>query len=726
VSTAPSPLVSVVLAAHDADAYLGLAIESVLGQTFSDLELVVVDDCSSDTTPEILASVDDPRLVVCRNDSQLGLAGSLNRGLDRARGRWVARLDADDAMLQRRLELQLTQVRRTPGLAVVGTGVAEMDAYGRIGRVHQAPSGKTAVRWQALFGAPFFHPTVLVDREVLDGNGLRYDPAYLESEDYDLWSRLLAVADGVNLAEPLVLRRVHPQQASRRRGDVQQSFQRRVAMREIAVLAPQLDEGDAELAWSVGALRPLGKRSGDRAAHVFLALHETFEREHGRNGEVRLAAARALARAGFLRQAVELDPLLPAHVGAARFGRRARLRRVRPEVEAVLASTGRRDRREPIRVTVVSPEPTPYRSPLLDLVAGRSELALTVIYAARTVAGRAWEVEPRHRAVFLRGVRVPGLRRLLRHDYPVTPGILRALREECPDVVVVSGWSTFASQVAIAWSRATRTPYVLLVSSHEAGVRSGLRRATRHLVVPRVVRAAAGALVLGSLARAALVASGAQPERVRIFANTIDVEAWGERVDRLAGRREELRAAIGAADGDVVVLSVARLVPEKGLDVLVRAAGQAEDERLLVVLVGSGPERARLDRLAVQLGVRMSQLGEVPYDRLPEVYAAADVFALLSTWEPWGVVVNEAAACALPLVLSDQVGAAPDLLRDAENGFLVRSGDVAAASAALRWFAGDPAGRLTAGARSREVVRGWGYGPSVENFVTAVREAAAR
>jgi glycosyltransferase involved in cell wall biosynthesis len=101
------------------------------------------------------------------------------------------------------------------------------------------------------------------------------------------------------------------------------------------------------------------------------------------------------------------------------------------------------------------------------------------------------------------------------------------------------------------------------------------------------------------------------------------------------------------------------------------------------------------------------------------------VFALLSEREPWAVVVNEAAACGLPLVLSDRVGAAHDLLRDGENGVLVAAGDVDAAAAALRMLAGDAELRAVQGARSRELARDWGYGPSVEGFVEAAREAVA-
>jgi 1,2-diacylglycerol 3-alpha-glucosyltransferase len=339
-----------------------------------------------------------------------------------------------------------------------------------------------------------------------------------------------------------------------------------------------------------------------------------------------------------------------------------------------------------MRVTVVSPEPTPYRAPLFDRIAHHVDL--TVIYAARTVAGRDWAVPLRHRAVFLRGLRVPGLRRAVRHDYPVTPGVVRALRESRPDVVVASGWSTFASQAAVAWSRARGVPYVLHVESHDLEPRPRWRRAVKGAVATPIIRGAASVLVVGSAARDSVVRRGAR--KVRVFANTIDVERW-------IGRAETLR---GAEHDGIVVLSVGRAVPEKGFDVLAAACREA----------------------GVELDLVTGGLGE---DELAQRYVDANVFALLSWHEPWGVVVNEAAASALPLVLSDRVGAACDLLRNGENGFLVHAGDAGAAAAALRRLADDAELRRSMGVRSRELVRAWGYEPSVDDFVAAVREAVA-
>jgi glycosyltransferase involved in cell wall biosynthesis len=372
----------------------------------------------------------------------------------------------------------------------------------------------------------------------------------------------------------------------------------------------------------------------------------------------------------------------------------------------------------------VFPEPTPYRAPLLDRIAASQGIDLAVVYAAGTVAGRTWRVEPRHRATYLRGLSLPGANRLLHHDYPVTPGVVPALGELQPDVVVVSGWSTFAAQAAIAWCGIKGIPYLLVVESHDEGPRAGWRRTVKGTVVPPIVERAAGLLVTGSLARDSMIARGAHPERVRIFANTIDVEEFGRRVDELAAERHSLRTTLGVGEDDVMVLSVARLAPEKGLETLIRAVAGTGDSRLVLIVAGEGSERVRIEELAHELGVRLVLAGDIEWDRIVELYAAADVFALLSEREPWAVVVNEAAACGLPLVLTERVGAAHDLLRDGENGALVAAGDVDGAATALRALAGDPALRRRQGARSRELARDWGYGPSVDGFLEAVREAA--
>jgi glycosyltransferase involved in cell wall biosynthesis len=731
-----APLVSVLVAVHDGEPFVRIALESILRQSVSDLEVIVVDDCSMDDTPVTLAAFVDERVRVARNEEQRGLAASLNRALDEARGRYVARMDADDAAFPDWLEQSLRLLDSRPDLGLVGSGVLDIERDGRPRELHLHDAGSAAMRWRALFSAPVFHNTAVLKRDVLEGGGLRYDTSYAESEDYDLWTRLLAACEGDCVEEPLVLHRLHPQQASRRRGDLQRAHAEEISLRQIAAIAPGLSEGRARLARRVWLGAAIDTAEIEDAATAFLELERIFEAHRvALDAElvvVRTSAARALGRlaraaggaaGGVLADALRLDPLLPAHVAVRRTRRRSVAKRSSRRAVDLLRTLAASPDAPPIRVAAVFPEPTPYRAPLLDRVAALPEIELTVVYAAGTVAGRTWRVDPKHRSVFLRGVRVPGAERVLRHDYPLTPGVVSALNAARPDVVVISGWSTFAAQSAIVWCRLRDVPYVLVVESHDVGRRAGWRRAVKDTVVPPVVANSSGVLVTGTLARDSMIARGAPADRVRVFANTVDVDEFGASASQLAARRSELRSALGATPDDVVVLCVARLAPEKGLDVLVRAVAEADDPRLVLAVAGEGGERARLEARALELGVRLVLTGDVAWERIVELYVAADVFALLSEHEPWAVVVNEAAACGLPLVLSDQVGAAHDLLRNGENGALVTAGDVTGAASALRELAGDADRRRAQGARSRELARDWGYGPSIQGFLDAVQEA---
>src|SRR5262249_8261678 len=156
------------------------------------------------------------------------------------------------------------------------------------------------------------------------------------------------------------------------------------------------------------------------------------------------------------------------------------------------------------------------------------------------------------------------------------------------------------------WCRARRVPYVLVVESHDADPRAGWRRAVKGTVVPQVVRGASSVLVAGTLARESMLARGADPERIRVFANTIDVERFAAAVDVVRGDHDGL-----------VVLSVARLAREKGIDVLLRAVAEAGlDAR--IVLVGGGPDRVSLEQLARDLGVQAAFLGVLSRDALVE------------------------------------------------------------------------------------------------------------
>jgi glycosyltransferase involved in cell wall biosynthesis len=207
----------------------------------------------------------------------------------------------------------------------------------------------------------------------------------------------------------------------------------------------------------------------------------------------------------------------------------------------------------------------------------------------------------------------------------------------------------------------------------------------------RLVARQAAAFVVPGRAAEDYVRSLAPGARVVHAPNAVDAELFASRV----GERERLRLELGLERA--CVLYVGRLAPEKGVDLLVEAAHGLDAD---VVIAGSGPEEARL-RAAAPANVRF--LGHVDRDDLPAWYAAADVLCLPSRSEPWGMPLNEGAAAGLPLVASEAVGAAWDLIVDGENGFRVPADDNAALRRALGRLVADADFRRAAGRRSHDL-----------------------
>ena len=223
MSTA-SPSVSVVLPVRDGGPFLREAVESVLAQTLSSLELVVVDDGSSDETPAILASVGDSRLKVLRQEPR-GLVEALNRGAGAARAPYLARMDADDGSLPRRLELQVAVLDVDPAAGLVGCGIERMDEAGRALDSWLLPADDEALRRRLLLRNPFAHGSVVIRRRAFDDAG-GYRSDYGANEDYDLWRRI--ARDWALVAVPEVLYRYREHPSAVTKTDVAQ----RVASRE--------------------------------------------------------------------------------------------------------------------------------------------------------------------------------------------------------------------------------------------------------------------------------------------------------------------------------------------------------------------------------------------------------------------------------------------------------------------------------------------------------------
>jgi glycosyltransferase involved in cell wall biosynthesis len=203
-----APAVSILMGVRDGARWLRDAVESVWAQTCGDLELIVVDDGSTDATPDLLASFRDPRLRVERQ-LRAGLARALNRSLGLARGPLIARLDADDLALPERIARQRAFLDAHPEVGVLGTGAREVDADGRELRTIRPPQDDRAIRRALIRRNPFVHSSMMMRRALVEQVG-GYDPSFPVAQDYDLWLRLSGVTRMANLPEPLVVRRLVP------------------------------------------------------------------------------------------------------------------------------------------------------------------------------------------------------------------------------------------------------------------------------------------------------------------------------------------------------------------------------------------------------------------------------------------------------------------------------------------------------------------------------------
>jgi glycosyltransferase involved in cell wall biosynthesis len=244
-----TPQVTVLMAVHNGAKYVDQAVGSILNQTFTDFEFLIVDDGSSDDTPKCLASYNDQRVRIVRNPTNIGLTRSLNRGLQLARGALIARQDVDDVSHPERLRTQVEFLQHEPDVVVLGAQARYIDAAGRI--KHAAPWPKPtsplAVQWQLLFEGPFIHTSVMYRKAVVWDELNGYDESFATSQDFELWLRIRNRGHLMqNLPSTLVDFRIHDESVSTR-----YSLERVAKLRSIFTdaLAGQLGAGAVPAGW---------------------------------------------------------------------------------------------------------------------------------------------------------------------------------------------------------------------------------------------------------------------------------------------------------------------------------------------------------------------------------------------------------------------------------------------------------------------------------------------
>lgn len=248
-------LVTVLLPVYNAEKYLREAIDSILCQTFKDFELLAINDGSTDSSSGILASYNDKRLRIINNVENKGLIYTLNRGIEEARGKYIARMDADDIAMPDRLDIQVKFLEQNPSIALVGGYAKVIDEYGiEIGKL-KPPWQYKAILEEIFYGSTFVHPSVMYNTNIIrDLGGYSYDAPH--AEDYELWLRLILCYKAENIPKVLVQYRIHAGQVSQ----TQLVAQRKTADRVRERALKNYEEKNGKLPFDINIRKNLWQR----------------------------------------------------------------------------------------------------------------------------------------------------------------------------------------------------------------------------------------------------------------------------------------------------------------------------------------------------------------------------------------------------------------------------------------------------------------------------------
>ncbi|MEE3850391.1 glycosyltransferase family A protein [Gordonia sp. LSe1-13] len=247
MSSRRSPLVTVLMPVYNAAGYVADAVRSILAEPVENLELLVVDDGSTDDSAAELAALEDDRIRVVSQPNS-GLVAALNAGLDAARGTYLARMDADDLSVPGRIAAQLRWLQERPSAVACGT---DYETFGAVtGRV-RLPRTDRGCRERLLLGSCHCGASVVLRRTVVETAGLRFDPDFPHAEDYEFFTRLAAYGELGNVPMVGYRYRMHDDQVSSRHVDVQRSVHLRVAARYAARtgMPPLSDDVVRKIMW---------------------------------------------------------------------------------------------------------------------------------------------------------------------------------------------------------------------------------------------------------------------------------------------------------------------------------------------------------------------------------------------------------------------------------------------------------------------------------------------
>ena len=356
------------------------------------------------------------------------------------------------------------------------------------------------------------------------------------------------------------------------------------------------------------------------------------------------------------------------------------------------------------RLVILTELISPYRIPLFNALAQDAGVDLHVIFLAETDPNlRQWQIY-REEIRFSYQILPSWRKRLGRYNVLLNRGLSRALATASPDVVLCGGYNYVASWQALIWAWVYKTPFCLWSESNVQDLRRG--HALVEFLKSEFLRKCSGFVVPGCSALEYLRIHKVNESRIFTAPNAVDNELFSRAA--LAARQNELKCR---QELDLPVryfLFAGRLVREKGGFELLSAYAKLDESirrQCALVFVGDGPSRRQLEEQAASITPGMIRFaGFAQREQLAAYYALAETLILPTYTDTWGLVVNEAMACGLPVILSRAAGCTADLVRENWNGLLVAPRDASSLTLAMRTLAEEPNLCATMGANSAQLI----------------------
>jgi glycosyltransferase involved in cell wall biosynthesis len=378
------------------------------------------------------------------------------------------------------------------------------------------------------------------------------------------------------------------------------------------------------------------------------------------------------------------------------------------------------------KLVIVTELIAPYRIPVFNALAKRRELEMHVVFLSENDPSmRQWRVYT-DEVEFSYDVLPSWRRRVGKYNVLINRKVISTLNKICPDAVLCGGYNHLASWQAAYWARGRRVPLLLWSESTSSDKRQSHRPV--EFLKRQFLHSCRGFVVPGKSSLEYLEDFGMPGQGIFTARNAVDVALFSTLA--MEARRNQFHVRARHSLPMRYFLYVGRLVKAKGVFELLETYAQMDTEirsRVGLVFVGDGADRPELMERASRIEVGTVRFpGFVHREGLPDFYALAEALIFPTRSDPWGLVVNEAMSCGLPIVVTSVAGCAADLVQDGWNGFIVPPQAPSQLAAAMARLANDSHLRLKMGCRSRERIEAYSPQAWAEGLVNAVEFACAR